>query len=945
MKIEAIEIYGYGKWMDKTFQVDESLQVFYGGNEAGKTTLMSFIHSVLFGFPHRQSSELRYEPKTGSRYGGKLVVQDSRCGKVSIERVKGRASGEVNVSMENGRTGSDELLNELLYGMDKEWYQSIFSFNLEGIQYIDRMTKEKLNRYFLSAGTLGTEQFLKEADKLNTMASKLYKPTGRVPAINKKMKDVESKRKRVEAAKKKNSQYAELVNKKQEAEQTISSIREKMKETEEVISNLKRMEREWPRFEEMRSLQQELNRFPFESLPEDGLHQLNHFSNTLENLRNSEVQEQEKLHQYQETYRPSKLLDFYQQNEKQFEGMQEELEEVRIKIMNLQQLLQDEEEMKQRLLKEKLRLGLNPIETMPDVLSKEEKKNVLNMNIELKKIERNLEETQSRLSLLAYKRQSLSEEIDVLENKLWSNSEYDDIKTEMEQKLNAPKTSSVPKEKRKVTIMQWTADIIGLILVASSFFLAAPMRWMAVALGVVFLTTGILSWRKKGKEKQIDEEENRHSSSSYSYEEYIKQTEIRKSWRVKLAESDENEQNKRMAEKEKEDLLRDRQIILNKWGEMKEEKRLPEAWSMEQITIKEEEMQSIRTDEDNLEEKRKQINEVNAYLNKWKESLTVIQDELNFSSTYSDLFQQVKRLFQAVKEEEKRQQEYISRSKDAHRELERLVKEIRKTETKKRRLLKAVDVETEETFRNKYAIRDEMNQKKARWELLQSQLIDSLDLFEEFRNKEELIEALETAEGQIQQLKVEDEKQTNFKIQREVEIRKLEEGGDYAVLLQEYENSKSELQFLVDEWASLKIAADLIERTLNYAKKDRLPGTVSDAEDFFIELTEGNYTKIKLEDDSLKVLHKNGLLYDATELSRGTAEQLYVSLRLAFINNIKDAMELPLLVDDGFVNFDPLRKRRMWTLLEKTSKQTQVLYFTFDSETMEAFEQAATIVL
>ena len=31
-------------------------QVFYGENEAGKSTIMAFIHGILFGFPTKQQS-------------------------------------------------------------------------------------------------------------------------------------------------------------------------------------------------------------------------------------------------------------------------------------------------------------------------------------------------------------------------------------------------------------------------------------------------------------------------------------------------------------------------------------------------------------------------------------------------------------------------------------------------------------------------------------------------------------------------------------------------------------------------------------------------------------------------------------------------------------------------------------------------------------------------
>lgn len=148
MKIKEIEIYGYGKWVDKAFTDISSLQIYYGKNEAGKTTLMSFVHSVLFGFPTKQSSELRYEPKESTRYGGCLTVTDTPYGDAVIERVKGKANGDVTVTLSSGVVGSDELLETILYGIDKKTYQTLFSFDLDGLQHMQKMNQKKLNRYF-----------------------------------------------------------------------------------------------------------------------------------------------------------------------------------------------------------------------------------------------------------------------------------------------------------------------------------------------------------------------------------------------------------------------------------------------------------------------------------------------------------------------------------------------------------------------------------------------------------------------------------------------------------------------------------------------------------------------------------------------------------------------------------------------------------------------------
>lgn len=63
-------------------------------------------------------------------------------------------------------------------------------------------------------------------------------------------------------------------------------------------------------------------------------------------------------------------------------------------------------------------------------------------------------------------------------------------------------------------------------------------------------------------------------------------------------------------------------------------------------------------------------------------------------------------------------------------------------------------------------------------------------------------------------------------------------------------------------------------------------------------------------------------------MSRGTSEQLYFALKLAFIDQIKDQINLPILIDDSFVNFDDQRISHIKDLLEKIAENNQVLIFT-----------------
>src|SRR4051812_11378007 len=128
MRITEIYIYGYGKFEDVKFSNLHSHQVFYGENEAGKSTIMSFIHSILFGFPTKQQIELRYEPKKGAKYGGQLTVFFPGEGKTIIERGKGKKNWGVSVHIENGRIGGGENFYELLYFYVKRLFLYIFFF-------------------------------------------------------------------------------------------------------------------------------------------------------------------------------------------------------------------------------------------------------------------------------------------------------------------------------------------------------------------------------------------------------------------------------------------------------------------------------------------------------------------------------------------------------------------------------------------------------------------------------------------------------------------------------------------------------------------------------------------------------------------------------------------------------------------------------------------------
>jgi uncharacterized protein YhaN len=75
-------------------------------------------------------------------------------------------------------------------------------------------------------------------------------------------------------------------------------------------------------------------------------------------------------------------------------------------------------------------------------------------------------------------------------------------------------------------------------------------------------------------------------------------------------------------------------------------------------------------------------------------------------------------------------------------------------------------------------------------------------------------------------------------------------------------------------------------------------------------------------------------------LSRGTAEQLYLSMRLALVREYANHVDpLPVVFDDIFVNFDPDRSRTTFKALRELCSTHQVLLFTCHPHLVKQVEE------
>ena len=161
----------------------------------------------------------------------------------------------------------------------------------------------------------------------------------------------------------------------------------------------------------------------------------------------------------------------------------------------------------------------------------------------------------------------------------------------------------------------------------------------------------------------------------------------------------------------------------------------------------------------------------------------------------------------------------------------------------------------------------------------------------------------------------------------------LEEDKQVEALQMEAGFERFEAQEAMKDWATQVYAAKWILKQLDEKVPTKVPLIVEEASRIFSRLTRGQYTKIHLSDTQSKVKQENGQWMEAFYLSKGALDQLYIAIRFAFIFQLAKKMKIPVLIDDGFVNFDRERLSIMIELMEELSRVTQVFYFTTEVPT------------
>lgn len=157
MRVKDIQIDGFGVWTGLSVDsLPDGMTLFYGPNEAGKTTLMQFIRAMLYGFTEERR-EKYLPPVHGGTPGGAIRVTGPGGG-YEIRRhsqlTDTAVTGQLSVTGQDGLSQGQHRLSMLLGQIDEPIFTNVFAIGMRELQELSTLddTKAADELYKLSSG-------------------------------------------------------------------------------------------------------------------------------------------------------------------------------------------------------------------------------------------------------------------------------------------------------------------------------------------------------------------------------------------------------------------------------------------------------------------------------------------------------------------------------------------------------------------------------------------------------------------------------------------------------------------------------------------------------------------------------------------------------------------------------------------------------------------------
>ncbi len=156
------------------------------------------------------------------------------------------------------------------------------------------------------------------------------------------------------------------------------------------------------------------------------------------------------------------------------------------------------------------------------------------------------------------------------------------------------------------------------------------------------------------------------------------------------------------------------------------------------------------------------------------------------------------------------------------------------------------------------------------------------------------------------------------------------------------QSALAEMRQVAEQYVRVRAARELLGWAIERYQREQQAPLLEQASGLFATITDNAFKTLRVEFDDQDQAHligirQNDATVDVQGMSAGTADQLYLALRVASVEEYleRTTTPLPFIADDLFANFDDRRAAAGLDVLGHLATRTQVLFFTHHRHLVE----------
>jgi len=955
MIIKKLHIDGFGIFKDHSIDnFKPGINLLYGRNESGKSTLLDFIRFTLFGYP-RPLAERR-PPLQGGKHGGRIeVLLKNQASSSSIYR---SAKNDILFSHQGQEYDKEQIWKKHLDHAESDLYTNIYGITLDELTEKDNLTQSQMKDRIFSMGLGLADVKLGEVhSELNKRSEEIYVSQGRKKRLNVLSQKIEVLRKEINSLQGTVKQFDEINaelksidSKRVQLDETIDKYKRKLRHLEVLLSA-------FDAYVEYRHASQQIENIPdFDRIPKEIL---TSYSETKQRLNSIGKELQELEYDLEKCDRELKALEWDSVYEDNL-GLANRIQE---NIRLTEASIEAEHQSNQRIKEYKARQS-EILHSWGGEIERDALLDFDSMNLLVSKgneIQKALDECEStllrrkdQLSDLEPQKAELEAEGRNLESKrehlkIQSSDEKEKgVKSLRELKIKR-ESIGLKQNKGSGSVAMYVAVlVIGAALLLTGVFFA---KWNIM--GILQLISGALLSllaiyfmvkRNKGEFsiqdwEEMNQKEKRLENEIEQFESYVKN---KNDWNVRRIALKERIMN---LKNQVNDLEKQKNEFLEKWQTLIEDSPIPGEWSITLFLNAERDLseylekeRTIGNEKAKLAEAENQIREFELLLEPFG---PVEKDRLiSVAREVLEEFEKVREILDQKKSIQEKRSEIQSKLKAKNKIKNHCEEQLKAWENTylNKNSEWSEQVEVQDRLEEWLEKRDEA--KKAMERLTGPDALSDTMRRLQSSNKIDLQESKEEIEEQLVEAERNRSELTEQSGRLQQKIDELSSPDDLQKKESQMASLKTQMRDAQWEWLSYRLAEDVLRESQQHFEREKQPRVIQNSERYFQTITNGRYQRIELSimDSDIRLETRTGKKKKIEHLSRGTREQLLLALRLGLIEEYEEkAEDLPVALDDVFVNFDAQRAAQTAEVMASFSKSRQVIIFTCHSSTVELF--------